>query len=456
MSISGLNSLEKRTAVSLASVFTMRMLGLFMLMPVIAIYGQELEGYSPLWIGLAIGAYGLTQALLQIPMGMLSDRFGRHRVIIAGLLMFAAGSVIAALSDSVYGVTVGRIIQGMGAIASATLALAADLTRDEQRPKVMAVIGMSIGISFAIAMVLGPLLADAFGLAGLFWLTAVFALSGIAIVTLFVPTAVNRAPKGETVAIPHLLSSLIKHPQLLRLDLGVMLLHLMLTCIFVVLPTMLVSFDFTVTSHWKMYFPVLLGSFLLMVPMIIFAAKRNKEKQVFKLAIMMIIVSLLGLYFAHQSLTVVVLWVLLFFVGFNYLEASLPALISRLAPAGQKGSAMGIFSSSQFFGAFLGGLLGGMIAQTNQLEIVFAVAAVIGLLWLFITNGMQIPQRSKLVSIATQLNDNPTAEVLASRLTELAGVIEATVVVEENRTYLKVIDKEFDIEAARSLVASVS
>ncbi len=452
MSVSGLNPLEKRTAVSLAAVFGFRMLGLFMLMPVFAIYGQDLEGFSPIWIGLAIGAYGLTQAILQIPMGLLSDRFGRRRIIVFGLILFAIGSVIAAMADSVYMVTLGRAIQGTGAIASAVLALAADLTRDEQRPKVMAVIGMCIGISFSLALVFGPMLAESFGLSGLFWITAMFALAGIVVVMTLVPTAVNKAPRGETVAIPALLSKLARHPQLIRLDAGVLILHLMLTAVFVSLPQMLMQTGMPAVDHWTLYFPVLIGSFFLMVPFIIYASKKAKEKEIFIAAISGLTISLIGLYFGANNLNAIIAFILLFFVAFNYLEATLPALVSRITPPGNKGSAMGIYSSSQFFGAFLGGIVGGVVADFANPQLVFAAAAVMGLLWLFVAWGMQVPKRSKQLSMDIHCSDETQAELLADQLVALAGVLEATVVFEENRTYLKVDESVFDIALAKSIV----
>ena len=452
MSVSGLNPLEKRTAVSLAAVFGFRMLGLFMLMPVFAIYGQELVGFSPVWIGLAIGAYGLTQAILQIPMGLLSDRFGRRRIIVLGLILFAFGSVIAATADSVYMVTLGRAIQGTGAIASAVLALAADLTRDEQRPKVMAVIGMCIGMSFSLALIFGPMLAESFGLQGLFWITAMFALAGIVVVLTLVPAAVNKAPRGETVAIPALLGTLIRHPQLVRLDIGVLLLHLMLTAVFVSLPPLLIKSGMPAVEHWQLYFPVLIGSFFLMVPFLIYASKKGKEKSVFLLAISALTVSLAGLYMAQSSLTGIVGFILLFFVAFNYLEASLPALVSRITPPGNKGSAMGIYSSSQFFGAFLGGIIGGVVADIASPGLVFVAAAVMGGIWLLVAWGMTVPQRSKLLSMDIHLEDEDDAEDLADKLVALPGVLEATVVFEENRTYLKVDESVFDKEKAQQVV----
>ena len=251
MNVTGLNSIEKKASLSLATVFGMRMIGLFMILPVFAIYGVQLEGYSPIWLGLAIGAYGFTQALLQIPMGILSDKFGRKPVIVSGLVVFCIGSIVAALADTIYGVVFGRALQGMGAIASATLALAADLSREEQRPKVMATIGMFIGLSFAVAMVLGPLVADSFGLAGLFYLTAIFSVVGILLVVFVVPNSINIAPKGDLVAVPNKLLTLVKEPQLLRLNLGVFILHLALTAMFVSLPVMLTKVGLVVSDHWQ-------------------------------------------------------------------------------------------------------------------------------------------------------------------------------------------------------------
>ncbi len=452
MSNQSLNALEKRAAFSLASVFAFRMLGLFMLMPVLAIYGQSFEHVSPMWIGLAIGAYGLTQALLQIPMGWLSDKVGRKPVIIGGLVVFAIGSVIAAVADSIYWVTAGRALQGMGAIASALLALAADLSRDEQRPKVMAVIGMCIGLSFAVAMLLGPIVAASFGISGVFWLTAGLAILGIVIVSSVVPNALNRAPKGDTVASVAEIKRLAKHPQLLRLDIGVMLLHLTLTTLFVVLPGQLITGGLAAESHWQLYIPVLFAAFILMAPLMIIAIKKQKEKQVFLLSILVLILSALGLILLPTSIMSIALCMLFYFIAFNFLEATMPALVSRIAPANQKGSAMGVFSSGQFFGAFLGGILGGYLAQIGEANTVFAAAAGVGVIWLLIAWQMQIPPKSKVISLMTDLSDPHRAEQLAEQLVALPGVIEATMVNDENRSYLKVNDKEFDINQAKQIL----
>ena len=448
-----LNSLEKRAAMALALVFSSRMLGLFMLLPVFALYGTELAGFSPLWIGLAIGAYGLTQAILQIPLGWLSDRIGRRPVMLGGLALFALGSVVAALADSVYLVTVGRVLQGAGAIAGAILAFAADVTREEQRPKVMAIIGASIGLSFAAAMVLGPLLAKAAGLSGVFWFTALLAGCAMLLVAFLLPHSVSKAPMAETLALPQSLGAMLKHRQLLQLDLGVLLLHLMLTAMFVVLPKLLQQYGLVSTQHWQFYLPLLLGSFVLMLPMMMIAMRKAQEKVFFLLAIALLSSAML-LALTWPGFWPLTLALLLFFIGFNFLEASLPALVSRIAPAGQRGSAMGIYSSSQFFGAFLGGVLGGAIMQHSGYQALFAALAVIGLIWLAVASTLQLPPRAQRLSLSVAILTADQAKALAAQLTALQGVQEVTIVLAEQRCYLKVSSAQFDTAQAQAMIAA--
>jgi len=448
-----LNSLEKRAAVSLALIFSMRMLGLFMLMPILAIYGQDLSGVSPLWIGIAIGAYGLTQALFQIPMGWLSDRFGRRRVIVAGLLVFALGSVIAGFATSIEMVTLGRAIQGMGAIASAVLALASDVTREEQRPKVMAVIGMCIGLSFAVALVLGPMIAKSYGLPGVFFITAIMALVGIVIVLTIVPVSYTQAHSGEVTASSGKLLSMLFHPQLLRLDFGVLVLHMMMTSLFIALPVLLAESGLKIDEHWQVYLPVLFLSFVFMVPMIILAAKKSIEKNMFMLAIGLVgLASLLMI--LTNSLWPLIATVLIFFIGFNFLEASLPAHVSRLSPAGQKGSAMGVYSSSQFFGAFLGGITGGYLVQQFGFSYLFGANAILALLWLAVASGMVLPASSKRVSIPIEPSENNEFQRLIDDISGCEGVMEATLVEDENRIYLKVEKSFYDRKQVDQLISA--
>ncbi|WNC72754.1 MFS transporter [Thalassotalea psychrophila] len=452
MNVTGLNSIEKKASLSLATVFGMRMLGLFMILPVFAVYGVQLEGYSPIWLGLAIGAYGFTQAVLQIPMGILSDKYGRKPVIISGLVVFCIGSIVAAMADTIYGVVFGRAVQGMGAIASATLALAADLSREEQRPKVMATIGMFIGLSFAVAMVLGPIVADSFGLAGLFYLTAIFAVVGILLVVYVVPNSINTAPKGDLVAAPNKLLKLIKEPQLLRLNLGVFILHLALTAMFVSLPLMLTKVGFVISDHWQLYLPALLISFALMVPFMIWAIKKNKEKLVFCSAIVLMTLSLLLLWHKHDDFYLMFTFVVMFFIAFNYLEATLPSTLSRIAPAGEKGSAMGVYSSSQFFGAFIGGLFGGLIQTYFDQASVFLFSAGLLFLWFIIALGMTEAKRSKSISYNVKFTDELHAQQVAQQLAKMTGVLESTIVYSDAVAYLKVDEKTIDFEKVRALL----
>lgn len=463
MSVSGLNHIEKKAAFSLASVFGVRMLGLFMILPVFAIYGEQLAGYSPLWLGVAIGAYGLTQALLQIPMGILSDKYGRKPVILAGLVVFLIGSVIAALSTSIQGVVIGRAIQGMGAIASAILALAADLSREEQRPKVMATIGMFIGLSFTLAMILGPIVADAFGLSGLFWFTGFLTIVAMLMIQFLVPYSVSKAPRGDNVALPDQMVRLIKDPQLSRLNWGVFILHMALTACFVTLPKQFVASGLALENHWQLYLPTLLGSFFLMVPFMIVAMKKQQEKPMFSGAVALLSIALLLLWILPAGLWSLVFSVVLFFTAFNYLEATMPSILSRLAPAGVKGSAMGVYSSSQFLGAFAGGIVGGFVASRFGEQSIFLVMAVVSFIWLLLSFGMQKLKKSKSFSFSTTINSEQKAEEVAELLINMPGVIEAILVHDDVDStnnakgyavaYLKVDDKLVDLPAVKALLS---
>ncbi|MDX1282293.1 MFS transporter [Shewanella colwelliana] len=455
MANNGLSKTEKKVAFSLASVFGLRMMGLFMIMPVFALYGQHLEGFSPLWVGIAIGAYGLTQAVLQIPMGILSDKYGRKPIILLGLLMFAFGSIVAAMADSIYGVVAGRALQGMGAIAAAVLALAADLTRDEQRTKVMAIIGMCIGFSFALSLLVGPIVAQHLGLSGLFAMTAGLALLGMLIVQLLVPTPISQAPKGDTVAAPAKLKAMIRDPQLFRLDAGIFILHLVLTAVFVALPLDLVDAGLVKEKHWMLYFPAFMGAFFLMVPLIIIGVKKKNTKATFQVALLIMMAALATMALYADNLIMLSIAVVLFFTGFNYLEASLPSLIAKFCPVGDKGSAMGVYSTSQFLGAFCGGLLGGGAYQLLGAVGVFAVALGLMFVWLLLTLGMKNPVLLKSYTLEAAVEGREQARAMATALSKLTGVAEAIVVLEEKVAYLKV-DEHFDLREARAVLGSVN
>ncbi len=437
--IDAMTSLEKRAVSSLASIYALRMLGLFMILPVFALYAEQLEGVTPFMVGLAIGIYGLTQAILQIPFGMLSDRFGRKPMIILGLVIFAIGSVIAAMSDSIYGVILGRAIQGAGAIAAVIMALTSDLTREEHRLRAMAVIGMSIGMSFAFSLVLGPVLDRWIGVDGIFWLTGVMAILAIVVLLAIVPTPAKSRFHRDTEPVPALFKSVLKDKQLLRLDFGILVLHTMLTATFVVTPLALRDFGgLESTDHWYVYFPVLVLALGLMVPFIIIAEKKRKMKQVFVGAVAALVVAQLLLVFAHQSLYGIVAALLIFFIAFNTLEASLPSLVAKTVKPDRKGTAMGVYSSSQFFGAFIGGALGGWLHGAFGMEAVFAMCATMGVLWLIAAATMQNP--SYLSSYMVRVGDvnDARAAQLTEQMAAIKGVTEINILTETGVAYLKV------------------
>jgi MFS family permease len=438
-----LNSTELRSAFSLAFVYVLRMLGLFMIMPVIAISAKEYPDYSAFLVGLAIGGYGLTQALLQIPMGVLSDKIGRKPVIAGGLVLFAIGSIVAATADTLMWVVVGRFLQGAGAIAGAIMALAGDLSRESQRPKVMAIIGISIGFSFYLALLLGPIIASQFGLSGIFLMTGVLACLCIFLVLFVVPNAKNIAPKGDTLPIIDDLKSLFLHPQLIRLNISVLLLHMLITLLFVQIPVFLIDLDWPLATHWHAYSIVLVASVVGLIGLMALAAKHKQGVMQFSVAGLAIVFALL--IFGQHSIIYLMLLVSLFFTFFNYLEANFPAMVSNIAPAGKKGSAMGVYASFQFFGAFSGGVLSGSIGQFLGIQWVFGLASILCCIWFLIIRGLNTTNRLKRYTLKT---NEQTTSLTLQQLSELEGVVDITVVPNERVMYIKA-EQHFDIQQAR-------
>ena len=380
---------ERRAGTSLAAIFALRMLGLFLILPVLAVYAHTLpSGGNGLLVGLAIGIYGATQALFQIPYGIASDRFGRKPVIVFGLLLFALGSFVAAAADDLPMIIAGRVLQGAGAISAAVTALAADLTREQHRTKVMAMIGSSIGLVFALSLVAAPLLYAAVGMAGIFGLTGVLALLAIVALYKVVPPAPAVLVDGGRTRFAEVLF----HPQLLRLNFGVFVLHLTQTAMWVLIPATLVKTGgLPVAEHWKVYLPAVLLSFAVMVPAIIAAERRNKMKPVFNGAVALLLLVQVGFYAFGSGLWPLATLLTLFFIAFNVLEATQPSLISRIAPAQAKGAALGIYNTTQSLGLFLGGALGGSLAQHVGPEAVWLTTGLLSLAWLGLGLTMTMP-----------------------------------------------------------------
>ena len=382
--------LERRASGWLASIVALRLFGLFLILPVFAIYGRELPGgHEAYLIGLAISIYGLTQGMFQLPFGAASDRFGRKPVIIAGLSLLVLGSVVAAMSTTITGVIVGRALQGAGAVSAAVSAFIADSTREEVRTKAMALVGGMVGITFAIALVGAPPLTAWIGLSGLFWVTAVLSLCGIAVVAWVVPPAPLQPLPPESVRR----GDVLFNPQLLRLNLGVFVLFICQTAIFVVVPSLLVEQGHLPSPrHWIVYAPVLVLSFAVMIPPMLLAERKGKTREVFLGAVALLFIAMLAAPFAASAaLTGLVIFLLLFFIALNLLEALQPSLVSRLAPPHLKGFAMGVYNTTQAFGLFLGGILGGTLAKRFGDSAVFYVCAALTAIWFIAAWSMQPP-----------------------------------------------------------------
>ncbi len=444
---------EKRAATSLSGIFFVRMLGLFMVMPVLSLYVEDLPGATPMLVGLAMGIHGLTQGLLQIPFGIASDRLGRKRVIVFGLLLFCAGSVLAAVADDIHGIILGRALQGGGAIASALMALTADLTREEHRMKAMAMMGMSIGMAFMAALVVGPMVDHWIGLSGIFWFTAAMALVALAILLLVVPTPVSSCLHRDAQPVPAQFLQVLRDTQLLRLDLGIFLLHLITTASFISFPLVFREVvGLPSGHHWWIYLPVLVVSVGLMVPFIIIAEKHRRMKAVYLGAIAVLGASQLMMAELYHHTWILILLMVVFFAGFNLLEASLPSLVAKFSPPESKGTAMGFYSSSQYLGIFTGGALGGVLLHHFGYQGVFVLGGVAALVWLLAAAGMKSPRYLSSYLLHVGVLDEEQARHLTLRLVQVPGVAEAVVIPGDESAYLKVDSKALDEERLLALV----
>jgi MFS family permease len=438
---------ERRSVLSLAFLYLTRMLGLFMVLPVFMIYGQALEGANELLLGVAIGAYGLSQALFQVPFGALSDKYGRKKLILIGLFIFFIGSVVAASSEHIYGVIVGRFLQGSGAIASVLMALLSDLTSEESRTKAMALVGASIGASFSLALVLGPILVEWVGLHGIFWVTAGLALFAIGWLLVYVPSPVQSIASRDTRLFKDQLGAVFANKDLLRLDWGIFSLHLCITAIFIAVPRSLQNYaSLALEHHWWVYLSVLLLSFIAMLPFIILGEKKRQMRKVFLSAVSLLALAAYSAGATQSNFTTFWFSLFLFFMAFNLLEACLPSLVSKLSPAGGKGTAMGVYSTSQFFGAFIGGVSGGWVLSIFGEAGVYSLVSLVCVVWLIVAWNMANPNPETAMTLyfAEGKGVDYSARI-SHELSLVRGVEEVVMVPEDHVAYLKVVKAQLDM-----------
>ncbi len=442
---------ERRATVSLAGIFGLRMLGMFLILPVFALYAEQLPGgENHTLIGLALGMYGLTQAALMIPFGMASDRFGRKPVIVVGLVIFALGSFLAAWAPDIHWVILGRALQGAGAISAAVTALLADLTREEKRTQAMAGIGATIGLAFAFSLAAGPLIYRLIGVPGMFLATGILSLLAILVILYYTPDPGPAAFHSDAEANPARLKDVLRDRELARLNWGIFALHAAQMAMFVVVPFALVrSGNLDVEHHWQVYLPVLLASFLFLVPAIIFGERHGRMKQVLNGAVALMLAAQMGLAFSFDVFWGIVVALLAYFVAFNILEASLPSLISKTAPPEAKGTAMGVYNTAQALGLFFGGMAGGWLAQHVGFDAVFLFCAGLMVIWLWLALGMKPPPRVKTQMLHIGPIDEIEARRLATRLTVFAGVEAVSVLPQEGTVMLKVSQTGWDEEGVR-------
>jgi MFS family permease len=435
---------ELRATVSLASIYGLRMLGMFLLLPIFAIYAEKLEGGSDhTLIGVALGAYGLMQVLLQLPFGMASDKYGRKKVIYIGLILFAIGSVVAAMSHGIYMVIVGRAIQGAGAISAVVTALVADSTREEHRTKAMAMIGATIGLTFAVSLVAAPLLNQLIGVPGIFWLTAILSVLALGVVKYAVPNPLHSQFHSDAQAAPGKIKDVLSDKQLLRLNFGTFCLHGAQMAMFIVVPFALKETSgMSENKHWQIYLPVLIASFLLMIPAIIYGEKRAKLKPVFISAVALMLIAQIAFAFYIHVFWGIVASLFVYFVAFNILEASLPSLISKMAPAAYKGTAMGVHNTAQSFGMFLGAVMGGYLSHKIGFAAVFVFCAGLMGIWLLLSFGMKTPPSVKTKMYHINQLTELDAKALSSQINNIDGVHDAVAIAQEKVLIVKVNNQQ--------------
>lgn len=448
--------LERRSVLALALIYLFRMLGLFLIMPVIGIAADSLTGADATLIGIAIGIYGLTQASLQIPMGMWSDKVGRKRVIVVGLLLFALGSLICANAEDIATLIVGRAVQGGGAIASTLMALLSDVTREKNRTKAMAMVGISIGASFMLSLALGPWLYDLVALSGLFYLSFILSLLGIWLITYAVPNNIQHSFRRDTTPSLTAFRSTFQNRQLRFLNTSILILHASLTALFVTIPGMLVDvFSLPLAQHSWVYLIIMGTAFIGMVPLVVIAESKGKMKQVLVFVLFIMGAGALALQWSpYIVLFALLLWV--YFVGFNTLEATLPSLVSKLAPVGYRGTAMGIFSTHQFIGSFIGGVAGGWLQEHYANEGVFWLVGLVFFIWALVSFIQPAPRQLSSLAFSIPALGKVELNQFREQLMAIQGVESMQIFEDEQTAYLKVNKQHLDKDALVQLAPNVN
>lgn len=443
-----MNALERRSTFALSSIFALRMLGLFMIIPVFAVAGQTYQYATPALLGFAVGVYGLSQAILQIPFSLWADRFSRKPLVVIGLLLFALGGAIAAMSHTIYGVILGRAIAGAGAVSAVVMALLADVTREENRTKAMAAMGMSIGLSFVVAFSMGPWLTHIVGISGLFWVTTIMGLCAIMMLALVPKT--TRHHRNFQHGYLQQLKHVLKMADLNRLHFSIFSLHLLLTAMFIYVPSQLIEYaGIPLSKHGLVYLPLLLIGVFCSFPSIIIAEKHRKMRSIFLGAIVGVVVGLLVLAFGYHSKYTLLLGLGIFFVAFNVMEALLPSWLSKAAPIQSKATAMGVNASAQFFGAFLGGTLGGQLLMLHNASTGWGILAGIALIWTLVSFGLQQPRY--LTSVILRLPEGKQTDEWTSQLLAIHGIEEVVVMLDQQVAYVKLDKKQLDESARQHL-----
>ncbi len=448
-----MNPIELRASITLASVYALRMLGLFLILPVFALYAPSLHnGNNAIWIGWAMGIYGLTQACFQLPFGFVSDKLGRKPVIYFGLVIFALGSFLAASATSIEMLTLARAIQGAGAVSAVVTALLADLTREEVRTRAMSMIGLSIGLTFAGSLVISPFLQGLIGVPGMFTLTGVLTIISMALVHFLVPAPKKIKSHLDSGVKTASLPLVLKNTQLWRLNIGIFFLHAAQMALFLSLPLALVELGLDKQEHWKVYLPAVTVGLILMVPAVIIGETRHKLKQVFVSAIALLVIAQLILATHLQDLWVILAALIVYFIGFNILEATLPSLVSKISKAQTKGTAMGVYNTMQSLGVFMGGALGGYIFKQHGFVGIFSFCTILMVLWFLIALSAPAPKPVKNIVKSIPKHWANHLGLLQQKISIVAGVEEVAFDDGQESIYLKVLQRGFDDDAVEQIL----